>query len=136
MAKREIEIGRDRIGIYEHVLPGGWVVWAGRTDSDNDLRSTKATASEDWWFHVRGMSGSHVVLRAKPGEEPDREILRTAAAVAAWYSKARGGGVTSVSFTRGRHVRKPKNARPGTVEIRKEGVLKVRPALPGPDSSE
>jgi predicted ribosome quality control (RQC) complex YloA/Tae2 family protein len=136
MAKRDLEIGRDRIGIYEHVLPGGWTVWAGRTDADNDLLSTKATASDDWWFHVRGMSGSHVVLRAKPGEEPGREVLKAAAAIAAWYSKARGGGITPVSFTQGKYVRKPKSVKAGTVEIRKESVLKVRPALPTLDSPE
>jgi hypothetical protein len=32
-----------------------------------------------------------------------------------------------VSCTEGRHVSKPAGARPGTVNIRKERVLKVRP---------
>jgi predicted ribosome quality control (RQC) complex YloA/Tae2 family protein len=119
--------------LWEHVLPGGWLVLAGRTDADNDRLSIKLARPNDWWFHVRGMPGSHVVLRVPDGAEPDRETLKRAAAVAAWYSKARGGGVTPVSATQAKNVSKPRGAKPGTVAIHKEIVLKVRPALPGPD---
>ncbi|MDF1555027.1 MAG: NFACT RNA binding domain-containing protein [Deferrisomatales bacterium] len=115
-------------------LPGDWTVWVGRTDADNDRLSIKLAAPNDWWFHVRGMPGSHVVLRCDRGEEPDRETLKRAAAVAAYHSKARGGGVVPVSATLARYVTKPRGAKPGTVQIRKEIVFKVRPALPGEDT--
>ena len=42
-------------------------------------------------------------------------------------SKARAGGVVPVSMAEGRHVSKPRGAKPGLVELRKETVLKVRP---------
>ncbi len=115
---------------FEYVLPGDWSVLAGKTDADNDRLSLKIAKSDDWWFHVRGMPGSHVILRAKPNEEPDRETLRKAAAIAAYHSKARNGGVVAVSCTQARYVTKPKGAKPGTVTIRKESVLKVRPSIP------
>jgi hypothetical protein len=38
--------------------------------------------------------------------------------------------VVPVSCTRARYVSKPRGAKPGTVTIAKERVLKVRPALP------
>lgn len=116
--------------LHRYVLPGGWVVLAGRTDEDNDALSVKIARANDWWFHVRGMPGSHVVLQGPEGEEADRELLKAAAAVAAWHSKAREGGLTAVSCTQAKFVSKPRGAKPGTVEIRKEQVLKVRPALP------
>jgi predicted ribosome quality control (RQC) complex YloA/Tae2 family protein len=84
----------------------------------------------DWWFHVRGLPGSHVVLQGPEGEDPDRATREMAAAIAAWHSKARAGGVVPVSCTRARYVAKPRGAPPGTVQIRKETVLKVRPGLP------
>jgi predicted ribosome quality control (RQC) complex YloA/Tae2 family protein len=115
---------------FRYELPGGWTVLAGRTDADNDRLSIKVARPADRWFHVRGMPGSHVLLQGPPGAEPDRDALRTAAAVAAWHSKARDAGVVAVSCTEARHVRKPRGAKPGTVEIRHEIVLKVRPALP------
>lgn len=115
---------------YEYRLPGDWVVLAGRTDADNDYLSVVAAKPQDWWFHVRGQAGSHVLLRAKPDQEPDRKTLKGAAAVAAYHSKARGGGTVAVSVTRARYVAKRPGSKPGTVHIRKESLLMVKPALP------
>lgn len=117
------------IQMFEYVLPGDWTVLAGKTDADNDRLSLKIAKPDDWWFHVRGMPGSHVILRAKPDEEPDKDTLKRAAAIAAYHSKARNGGVTAVSCTRARFVSKPRGAKPGTVTIRKETVIKVRPGI-------
>jgi len=116
--------------LYEYRLPGDWTVLAGRSDTDNDKLSIKLAAPNDWWFHVRGVPGSHVLLRAMPDREPDRSTLRLAAAIAAYHSKARNAGIVPVACTRGRYVTKPRGAKPGTVYIRKETILKVRPALP------
>ncbi len=104
---------------------------AGRTEADNDRLSLKLARPMDWWFHVRGMPGSHVVLRARDDCEPDKDTLKQAAAIAAYHSKARKGGTVAVSCTRARFVTKPRGAEVGTVQIRKESVLKVRPRLPG-----
>jgi predicted ribosome quality control (RQC) complex YloA/Tae2 family protein len=76
------------------------------------------------------MPGSHVLLRHRPDEDPDRETLKRAAAIAAYHSKARDGGMVSVSCTRAKNVTKPRGAKPGTVTIRKESLLKVRPWIP------
>lgn len=118
--------------LLEYQLPGGWEVLVGRTDADNDYLSLKLAEPADWWFHVHGMPGSHVILRARTDLEPDRRTLERAAAIAAYYSKARAGGVTPVSCTRARDVSKPRGAKPGTVQIRREKLLKVRPGLPEP----
>jgi predicted ribosome quality control (RQC) complex YloA/Tae2 family protein len=124
-------IGADqKVTVYEYELPGGWKVLAGKTDEDNDLLSIRLAHPEDWWFHVRGMPGSHVLLRHRPDEEPDRETLKLAAAIAAYHSKAREGGIVSVSCTRAKYVTKPRGAKPGTVTIRRESLLKVRPWIP------
>jgi len=116
--------------LLEYTLPGGWTVLAGRTDEDNDRLSLNIAAANDYWFHVRGMPGSHVVLRCDRDEEPDRATIEKAAAIAAYHSKARNGGTVAVSCTLAKNVSKPRGAKAGTVEIRKETVLKVRPALP------
>ena len=120
--------GRD--GAFAYTLREGWTVLAGRTDADNERLSLKVARPQDWWFHVRGMPGSHVILQGPPGDEADRETLRRAAAVAAYHSKARDGGEVAVSCTKARYVTKPRGAKVGTVQIRKEVVLKVRPGIP------
>ena len=111
-----------------YTLPGGWQVLVGRTDADNELLSFEVARPDDWWFHSRGMPGSHVILQGPPGADPDRETLHRAAAIAAYHSKARDAGVVAVSGTRVRDVSKPRGAQAGTVQIRHEKVFKVRPA--------
>ena len=103
----------------------------GRSDADNDRLTLRLARRDDHWFHVRGWPGSHVLLRGPEGAEPGRALLERAAAIAAHHSKARDAGVVPVSCTLARYVTKPRGAKPGTVEIRKEVVLKVRPGLPG-----
>lgn len=119
--------GRDA-RLVEYALPGGWTVLAGRSDRDNDYLSFRVAKPNDWWFHVRGMPGSHVILQVPSGEDPDRATLERAAAIAAYHSKARSGGVVPVTGTRARHVTKPSGVKTGTVHVRKETVFKVRPA--------
>jgi predicted ribosome quality control (RQC) complex YloA/Tae2 family protein len=126
--QKTIERGLPRV--YQYELPGGWRVIAGKTDTDNDLLTFKIAKPHDWWFHVRGTAGSHVILMSRPDEKPDNKTLKRAASIAAYHSKAREGGVVAVSCTLARYVKKPSDVKPGTVEIRKESVFKVRPALP------
>jgi len=117
--------------VFRYELKDGWIVLAGRTDRDNDQLSLKTAHPDDWWFHVRGMAGSHVLLRRQKGMDPDRKTLKQAAAIAAYHSKAQGGGTVAVSCTKACNVSKPRGAKPGTVQIRKEIIFKVKPSLPG-----
>jgi predicted ribosome quality control (RQC) complex YloA/Tae2 family protein len=118
---------KPRIICYE--LPGGWKLLVGASDADNDYLSIKIAEPDDWWFHADKVPGSHVILRAKPDAEPGRETLRQAAAVAAYHSKARSAGMTPVHCTRARYVTKPHGAKPGTVNVSRGKVLKVRPDI-------
>jgi predicted ribosome quality control (RQC) complex YloA/Tae2 family protein len=115
--------------IFRYELPGKWILLVGAADADNDYLSTQLAEREDWWFHADGVPGSHVLLRARPGEEPSRETLRQGAAVAAYHSKARAAGSARVYCTRARHVTKPRGAKVGTVNVSRGNVLKVRPDI-------
>ena len=114
-------------GIVAYHLAGGWEVLAGKTDEANDYLSLRLARANDRWFHIRGMPGSHVVLRAREDGAPDKATLELAASIAAYHSKARNGGVVPVGWTEAKHVSKPRGAKPGTVTMAKENVIKVRP---------
>lgn len=116
--------------MLEYRLDGNWRALAGRSDADNDILSLKTARANDLWFHVRGVPGSHVILQGPPGEEPPAAVVKQAASIAAWHSKARNAGIVPVACTQAKYVSKPPGAKTGTVSIRKEKIIKVRPALP------
>ncbi|HZH85459.1 MAG TPA: NFACT RNA binding domain-containing protein [Phototrophicaceae bacterium] len=118
---------KPRILTYE--LPGGWMVFAGASDADNDYLSTQLAEPNDWWFHADKVPGSHVILRGRADAEPSQEILKQAAAVAAYHSKARHASTVSVHCSRARHVSKPRGVKTGTVNVSHGRVLKVRPDI-------
>jgi predicted ribosome quality control (RQC) complex YloA/Tae2 family protein len=116
--------------VWRYDLGGGWEALAGKTDADNDRLSLKRARANDLWFHVHGLPGSHVILQGPDGDRPDNSLIKIAAGIAAWHSKARNAGTVSVSCTEAKHVSKPRGAKPGTVSIRREKTIKVRPGLP------
>lgn len=111
-------------------LTDGFEAWAGKTDVDNDILSQKTAKANELWFHVRGMPGSHVILRHPDGLKPDNALIKQTAAIAAWHSKARNAGTVPVCYTEAKHVGKPRGAKPGSVTIKREKIVKVRPTLP------
>lgn len=115
--------------ILQYELPGGWLLFVGATADDNDILSTTVAEPDDWWLHADDVAGSHVILRAKAAEEPSRETLRQAAAVAAYHSKARNAGTVGVYCTRARYVRKPHGVKTGMVEVSRGTILKVAPDI-------
>ena len=112
-------------------MAGGFQVWAGKSGENNDLLSTRYTKHNDLWFHARAVGGSHVVLKMGTGKgEVSKHAMEQAAAIAAYYSKMKGGKLVPVSMCEGKYVRKPRGAPPGTVRIEREKTLFVEPRLP------
>ncbi|MBS1493939.1 MAG: DUF814 domain-containing protein [Bacteroidetes bacterium] len=105
-------------------------VWVGKDSASNDLLTMKYSAQNDLWFHVRGFSGSHTVLKTGQKKEIDKKYILSAASIAAYYSKARNGGNVPVAYTERKYVKKKKGFREGTVILEKEKVIFVKPGLP------
>jgi predicted ribosome quality control (RQC) complex YloA/Tae2 family protein len=125
---------QESVPFRTFVVAGGFVVWVGKSSENNDLLTTKYARPDDLWFHARGSSGSHVVLRVGTGKgEPSRKALDEAASIAAHYSKMKNAKHVPVAMTRRKYVRKRKGAPPGTVTIERERLLFVEPGLPDPE---
>ncbi|HWE24284.1 MAG TPA: NFACT RNA binding domain-containing protein, partial [Myxococcales bacterium] len=100
-------------------------ILVGRSARDNDALTFGAARGNDLWLHARGVQGSHVVV-PDPGDAPDSRTLADAALLALHFSRARGEDRGEVTWTRRKHVRKPKTAPPGSVIATQERVLAVR----------
>jgi predicted ribosome quality control (RQC) complex YloA/Tae2 family protein len=109
----------------------GWDVLIGRSNEGNDHLTLHLARPEDYWFHVHGAAGSHVVLRRGKGKnEPSRRTLEEVAGWTAFYSQARTAGKVPVIWTLKKYVRKPRGAKAGTVVCEREKSLMVRPREP------
>ena len=108
--------------------PDGMEILVGRTASDNDVLTFKIAAQKDFWMHVAGESGSHVVIRNPDGLDTlPRDTLRFAAALAARYSKAKHAGKVAVHVARVKDVRKPHGLPAGKVTLFRYKSVKVEP---------
>jgi predicted ribosome quality control (RQC) complex YloA/Tae2 family protein len=108
--------------------PDGMIVLVGRTARDNDILSIKLAAPKDFWFHVAGESGSHVVVRNPDNLDAlPRNTKRFAAGLAAGYSKARRGGQVAVHMARAGDVTKSRGLAPGKVHLRRFTSLHASP---------
>lgn len=109
----------------------GWPVLIGRSNEGNDHLTLHLARPEDYWFHVHGAPGSHVVLRRGKGKnEPSRRTLEEVAGWTAFYSQARTAGKVPVIWTLKKYVRKPRGAKPGSVMCEREKSIMARPLEP------
>ena len=112
-------------------VEGGFQVLAGKSSENNDMLTTKYAKPDDLWFHCRGSSGSHVVLKVHSAHgEPSKTAIHQAASIAAYYSKMKNASSVPVAMAEKKFVRKPKGAPAGTVILEREKVIFVEPKLP------
>lgn len=122
----------DSVPYRRFVLEEGYEVWVGRNAKQNDQLTLHDARKYDLWLHARGVAGSHTVLRLRgQGDKPPHRIIEQAAAIAAWFSKARPSALVPVIVVERKYVRKPRKSLPGTVVVEREKVLLVEPKLPG-----
>ena len=106
--------------------PDGLVVLVGRSARDNDRLTFQVASQGDFWLHVAGTPGSHVVVSNPEGlARLPRETLRFAARLAVEHSKSNKAGKVTVHVARVKDVRKPRGAPPGQVALGRFRSVKV-----------
>lgn len=103
-------------------------ILVGRNNVQNDKLTLKQAAKTDIWFHTQNIPGSHVILEGKE-EEPSLEVLKEAAALAAYHSKARESAQVPVDYCLVKYVKKPAGAKPGMVIFSNQHTLYITPKL-------
>lgn len=102
----------------------GLTILVGKNNKQNEYLTTKAAARDDLWFHTKDIPGSHVVIKSN---DPDEQSILEAAAIAAYFSKAKDSGSVPVDYTKIRHVKKPNGAKPGFVTYDSQHTVFVTP---------
>lgn len=114
--------------VRQTLTPGGLRLFWGRNNRSNDYLSASLTEGDDLWFHAQNMPGCHLVLKrdGRKGDFAEKDIL-FAAEVAAGYSRGRQAAKVEVMIAQGRHISRPKGARPGLVTVSEYRTLIVAP---------
>ncbi|SRR5579884_379840 len=113
-------------------LPDGLQILVGRSARQNEEVTFRLAGRADLWFHARDVPGAHVVLKGSVGRELARDALavQDAAALAAYYSKARSERLVDVHMTRVRDVHRVAGGPPGQVTLRRSETVRVAPRSP------
>ena len=115
---------------FHYLSSDGYHIYMGKNNFQNDELTFKFASGSDWWFHAKGMPGSHVVVKANGEELPDR-VFEEAGRIAAYYSKGRGTDKVEIDYLERKNVKKPKGAKPGFVVYYTNYSLVASPDISG-----
>lgn len=92
----------------------GFHIYVGKNNLQNEELTFKFASNNDWWFHAKGIAGSHVIVKTGGEELPDR-VYEEAGNLAAYYSKAKDQQKVEIDYIMRKHIKKPNNSKPGFV---------------------
>lgn len=97
-----------------YISSEGFDIYVGKNNYQNEELTFKVATGNDWWFHAKGMPGSHVIVKSDGKELPD-SVFEEAGRLAAFYSKARGREKVEIDYIQRKHVKKVNGGKPGFV---------------------
>ncbi|MBO6015399.1 MAG: NFACT family protein [Lachnospiraceae bacterium] len=99
---------------FHYISSDGFHIYVGKNNFQNEELTFQFAQGNDWWFHAKGIPGSHVIVKCGGREMPD-STFEEAGRLAAHYSKGRDQDKVEVDYIEKKHVKKPNGAKPGFV---------------------
>lgn len=99
---------------FHYLSSDGFHIYVGKNNYQNEELTFKVASGQDWWFHAKGIPGSHVIVKAEGRDLPDR-TFEEAGSLAAYYSKGRGNEKVEIDYVQKKSVKKVAGGAPGFV---------------------
>lgn len=115
---------------FHYLSSDGFHMYVGKNNYQNDELTFEFANGSDWWFHAKGIPGSHVIVRTEGKELPDR-AYEEAGRLAAYYSKGRDSDKVEIDYLEKKNVKKPNGAKPGFVVYYTNYSLIASPDISG-----
>ena len=109
-----------------YISSDGFHIYVGKNNYQNEELSFSFANNNDWWFHAKGIPGSHVILKTDNKEPTDR-AYEEAAALAAYYSKAGSADKVEVDYIQRKQLKKVPSSIPGFVIYHSNWSMSVKP---------
>ncbi len=102
----------------------GTEIYIGKNNIQNDYLTFKYAKKKYYWFHVKDMPGSHIIVCH---ENPDEYLIRLAANLAALYSKAQNSSSVPVNYTTVQSLKKAPGNKLGKVILSHYKTIYIDP---------
>ena len=114
---------------FHYLSSDGFHIYVGKNNYQNEELTFKLASGNDWWFHAKGIPGSHIIVKTEGKELPDR-VFEEAGALAAYYSRGRGQNKVEVDYIQKKNLKKVPGAAPGFVVYHTNYSLVAAPEIP------
>lgn len=111
------------------VISDDYEIYIGKNNFQNEEVSFKIASGNDWWFHTKTIPGSHVVVKSKTDELPDK-LYEIAGGLAAYFSKARNQEKVEIDYTQKKNLKRVNGAAPGFVIYHTNYSMVCKPVSP------
>ncbi len=115
---------------FHYLSSDGYHMYVGKNNYQNEELTFKFASGNDWWFHAKGIPGSHVIVKSDHEELPDR-VFEEAGKLAGYYSKGRDSDKLEIDYLQKKNIRKPNKGAPGFVVYYTNYSLTTRPDIHG-----
>lgn len=99
---------------FHYISSDGFDMYVGKNNYQNEELTFHFASGSDWWFHAKGIPGSHVIVKTRGETLPDT-TFEEAGRLAAHYSQGRGQEKVEIDYVERKHVKKPNGSKPGFV---------------------
>ena len=100
---------------FHYLSSDGYHIYVGKNNYQNDELTFKIASGNDWWFHAKGIPGSHVIVKTQDQKSlPDR-LFEEAGALAAYYSKGRDNDKVEIDYIQRKNIKRVAGGAPGFV---------------------
>lgn len=113
---------------FHYISSDGFDMYVGKNNYQNDELTFKLATGNDWWFHAKGMPGSHVIVKAENKELPD-STFEEAGKLAGYYSKGKNADKVEIDYLQKKNVKKTNGAAAGFVVYYTNYSLTIHPDI-------
>lgn len=115
---------------HHFISSDGFDIYVGKNNLQNDALTLRFANTSDIWFHTKKIHGSHTVIKLGINKDVPKRTMLEAAALAAYFSKARESNQVPVDYTSVKNVKKPNGAKPGMVIYDNYNTVYIAPKSP------
>ncbi len=116
---------------FHYISSDGFHMYVGKNNFQNEELTFKFASGNDWWFHAKGMAGSHVIVKLGNAEEMPDRTFEEAGMLAGYYSKGKELDKVEIDYIQKKHIKKPNSSKPGFVIYHTNYSLTIHPDISG-----